>query len=314
MPTSSRSYSTQGKLIYPKLKVPLISQKETSDFPLKISNRLRIILIEEGTGIIRLKSIHAGILAPMLVLVRENEHVAIENAVRLKAWSLYFHPDAINSDFTLSNIYDPEYVFSNTARQDRYILKPLLSEDPHSRIIPVDHITSKNIQRLMETISDVLFRQPDKMWPCTVRASLIQLLFLACSISENDHPQPAIMPPIPDSKENDRERTITEKVILHLYLNYPERISVEELARLYSTNRTSLAAYFKNQMNMTVLTYLTKLRMEIAASLLHNTYLGINEIMLKVGFQDPTHFGRIFKKHFDSTPVEYRKKYVKMLY
>jgi len=291
-----------------------VVRRETSEIPEKIANRLRIILIQEGTGIFQLKNVRAGILPPLLVLVRENEQAAINNPVRLASTSLIFHPDAINSDFTLSNIYDPEYAFSITARQDRYILRPILHENPQTRIIPIDHITSNNVRKLMDCIDLELQTQSTRMWPCAVRGVLIQLLFLVCSISENVHTLPAIIPSVPEVQDNDRERNIVENVILHLYLNYSEKVSVEELARIFATNRTSLAAFFKKQMNMTVLAYLTKLRMEIAASLLHNTHLGINEVMLKVGFQDPTHFGRIFKKHFDSTPVEYRKKFVKMLY
>jgi transcriptional regulator GlxA family with amidase domain len=60
--------------------------------------------------------------------------------------------------------------------------------------------------------------------------------------------------------------------------------------------------------------YLTKLRVEIAASLLHDTYLDIADVMTKVGFRDTSHFGRIFNKFFGCSPSQYRKSYLTTIY
>ncbi|MBN1523793.1 MAG: helix-turn-helix transcriptional regulator [Spirochaetales bacterium] len=310
-------FITAGRDFYPEMKIPYVVEMNQKSVPEKLNDRLQIVLIENGTGIINFKKDKTGILAPMLLLLREKEQCLIENPTQLKMHKMYFHPDVVNSDFTFSNIYDPEYPFSRTARQDRFILKPLIGRHAVDRIIPIDHITANNLKNLFTAIHHELDAQKDKFWPCTARGLLIQLLFLICFISENTgNNYPGIL--LKTSQKNNQDdlqsRNLVEKTILHLYLNYSEKISIEDIARALNTNRTTLASSFKQQMKMTVLGYLTKLRMDIAASLLHNTRLSINEIMAKVGFQDATHFGRIFKKHFETTPADYRKKYVKKNY
>jgi AraC family L-rhamnose operon regulatory protein RhaS len=57
------------------------------------------------------------------------------------------------------------------------------------------------------------------------------------------------------------------------------------------------------------MTYLMKLRLYIASQLLRDTTLPITEIYERVGFNDPAHFGRQFRKHYGTSPSEYRRQY-----
>lgn len=43
--------------------------------------------------------------------------------------------------------------------------------------------------------------------------------------------------------------------------------------------------------------------------MLRDTLLPISEIMYRVGFNEANHFSRIFKKHMNVSPSDYRKKY-----
>lgn len=66
---------------------------------------------------------------------------------------------------------------------------------------------------------------------------------------------------------------------------------------------------FKDNLDETFLTYLNKLRITMASTILRDTLLPINEIMTRVGFTDTVHFFRTFKKYTGLTPTEYREKY-----
>ena len=55
--------------------------------------------------------------------------------------------------------------------------------------------------------------------------------------------------------------------------------------------------------------YIHQKRIEKAAHLLTSTAHSIQDIALKVGYNDINYFTRKFKKHFQMTPSVYRQKY-----
>jgi two-component system response regulator YesN len=61
-------------------------------------------------------------------------------------------------------------------------------------------------------------------------------------------------------------------------------------------------------MGISFLEYLTSVRISIAKRLLKETSMAILEICLEVGYQDPSHFAKVFKKKEGVFPSDYRKK------
>jgi AraC-like DNA-binding protein len=76
----------------------------------------------------------------------------------------------------------------------------------------------------------------------------------------------------------------------------------------FHINRTTLADKFTKSTGMSVMDYLIRLRVKMAAIMLRDTMLSVSEISYRVGFNDITHFGRTFRKHMGYSPSEYRKK------
>jgi two-component system response regulator YesN len=60
-------------------------------------------------------------------------------------------------------------------------------------------------------------------------------------------------------------------------------------------------------MGLSFLEYLTSVRMSIAKNLLKQTAMSVMEVCLEVGYQDPSHFAKTFKKKEGIHPTEYRK-------
>ncbi|MCD8330420.1 MAG: AraC family transcriptional regulator [Lachnospiraceae bacterium] len=65
---------------------------------------------------------------------------------------------------------------------------------------------------------------------------------------------------------------------------------------------------FKQRTGMTINQYLTQVRMEQAKKYLKNTRYSLTEVSRMVGYQDSSYFGRIFKKTYQLTPIEYRER------
>lgn len=52
--------------------------------------------------------------------------------------------------------------------------------------------------------------------------------------------------------------------------------------------------------------YVTLYRLKYAQELLANSSLSVNEIASQCGFGDSSYFIKVFRKHFNQTPSEYR--------
>ena len=91
-------------------------------------------------------------------------------------------------------------------------------------------------------------------------------------------------------------------------MSYDTPINVDQLAKQFATNRTSLNTLFKKVCGMSVIEYITALRISIASDLLIDTGMTIKEIAERTGFSEETYFFRAFKKKTGITPGEFRKQ------
>ena len=97
------------------------------------------------------------------------------------------------------------------------------------------------------------------------------------------------------------------KIQLWIEQNYKDDLSMDELAKKAGLSKGYFFRAFKKAFGIAPLTYQQKLRIEAAKTLLKTTSLRCNEIALRVGFNDVYFFHRIFKKHTNQTPNQYRK-------
>ena len=86
-----------------------------------------------------------------------------------------------------------------------------------------------------------------------------------------------------------------------------ERITIEELARIFHINTTTLKAVFKSVYGNSLAAHIKEHRMERAAELLRSTDLSILEIAGRVGYDSQSKFTAAFKSAYQVLPKEYRK-------
>ncbi len=94
----------------------------------------------------------------------------------------------------------------------------------------------------------------------------------------------------------------------YIHMNYRKDISLDYLASQAMVSKSTALNLFRQYLNLTPISYLIFYRLKEAAVLLCNTEKKINTISDETGFHNVDYFCRIFKKHYNVTPTEYRKK------
>ncbi|WP_127530624.1 helix-turn-helix domain-containing protein [Paenibacillus kobensis] len=294
---------------YPDFVMPIEVEELPAAQEADESACYRIKLIGRGTGIIRIGERRYPLITPSLWCLNEQEtfHIDCEDSVSIL--SVRFHPSAVNERFNYC-IHEPvPDNYSVTDSQDIWCLNPFFDRltDGYYGEIRLDPAFVPHAASLMREIGDQLERQPDAGWPCRSRSSLLELLYFIRRIHGKQVTEAIIIP-------SHREQADSlEPVIRYLHANYRERLTLDELARQFNTNRTTLNRKFNEQFGCSVIAYLNKFRIQMACSMLHNTLLPIHDVMDRIGANDTSNFIRSFRKHTGLTPAEYRNIHCWML-
>ena len=99
---------------------------------------------------------------------------------------------------------------------------------------------------------------------------------------------------------------IVQRVILTIDADLSANLSPSALARNQGISLGYLSTRFKKETGHTVSAYIHRRRMEYAAYLLENAKLQIQTVALHCGILDVQYFSKLFKRHHQKTPSEYR--------
>ena len=102
---------------------------------------------------------------------------------------------------------------------------------------------------------------------------------------------------------------VVERVLNYIAEHYAEEIDLATLAALVNASENYLSHVFKKVTNYSPLQYIVRRRIGKAQSLLVYTSLSLTEISMRVGYDDPNYFSRLFKKLIGMTPRSYRQKW-----
>lgn len=127
------------------------------------------------------------------------------------------------------------------------------------------------------------------------------LLSTIFTLTERERIGPFLMPP--GQKYNLQQY---ETIYAYLNDNYAST-TVQEIADHFHLSYTYLSKLFKKHTNQTVSEILQKIRLQSACGYLNHSTLSVQEISEMVGYNDVTHFIRLFKKAYGHTPLQYRK-------
>ncbi len=91
--------------------------------------------------------------------------------------------------------------------------------------------------------------------------------------------------------------------------NYAFKLTLAEYAKLTCKSIPTFKRDFKKVFKDTPAKWVMKKRLNLATELLQNTSLSISEIAFDCGFENQTHFSRIFKEKFGVPPLQFRMNF-----
>ena len=267
-----------------------------------MGQRLSLVYVENGSGLAMLDGRAVPFIAPCVFCINERERIVIpaDEGNRLKV--IYLHPCVVNDSLDYENIRNLPASASLTLSQDKELLRFfLIRENDFIGKFSLGPLSAKQFTSLFGQYHELIREQNDVNWPCRSRSYLLWLLFLLENLySVGNYSSEQILGEVEEQ---------LNPILLYIYHNYDKKITVSDITSRFYISRTTLSKLFQDNIGDTFLSYLNKLRITMASTILRDTLLPVNEVMTRVGFSDTVHFFRTFKKYTGSSPSEYREKY-----
>lgn len=189
-------------------------------------------------------------------------------------------------------------LFSNSDHISEFILNSLYSKSKSKNFL-VFHIDEQSpLEDLLQRFLLEYF-DSGKSSPAAINGYLL-IIFSELSRLFNDE----------DSVFDDvwsEEKEKKEEVLKYLTIHF-KNLSLNDLARHFHFHPTYMSNFIKKSFGKTFQEIMIEIRLEHAKKLLKTTNQSIEEIVSSVGYNNKSHFYKLFKKTYGLTPNQFRKK------
>lgn len=97
------------------------------------------------------------------------------------------------------------------------------------------------------------------------------------------------------------------KVICYINLHLGDDLDMKQLAQIGNYSDFHFQRIMRAYLGEPLGAYIIRIRLESSAQLLRLTNMPVQEIAMKVGYENPTSFNKAFKKRFTISPLEFRE-------
>ncbi len=109
----------------------------------------------------------------------------------------------------------------------------------------------------------------------------------------------------------DPVRPLQDEIVAYIDENFLEKITIDELAFLFNTNRSTLCREFKKITGKTIGGYIADKKLDLAKKKLASSDKNFTEIAEELCFESIHYFTRFFKKATGLSPSKYRQEFLK---
>ncbi len=112
----------------------------------------------------------------------------------------------------------------------------------------------------------------------------------------------ALETPSPDSSP------LLQKAQSYMKENYDQILCIRDVAEYCGISHEHLSRSYRQETGQTMIQYLTHIRLTHAVNLLLSTREPVDAIARKCGFDNGNYFAKVFRRHLDCSPSEYRSQ------
>lgn len=175
---------------------------------------------------------------------------------------------------------------------------------------------------LMFTTSDsaelMIWALRTRVWDCFIKpvscgevVRRLNILWPVLGGASGQRARKVLMPErgvftVPAADVAEGAATRTAAVLPYVRSHFHEKIAVSRLAPMCGMDTFEFSRCFRREQGVTFRDYLMRLRIEAAARRLRRDSRSVLDVACSVGFNDPSHFARLFRRHMGVTPRAYR--------
>lgn len=245
---------------------------------------LSLIYFIKGIGEIKIEGKKYDIQDGDLILLKPSElyHCIVKDGTHHERLVLYFNSNLLQNFGAVGNtFFEPFYN----------------RKDGHDNKIPQELIEKENIDTGLLELLD-LVKKSNEVDKLVSRCKTVEILSKIRNI---------ILKSLAEEKTKAVDNKIVNNVIAYINQNFQYEISLEEIAKEFYVDKFYISRLFKEYVGVTVWNYVIFRRLTAFNDLIRvNT--PIEEAYLRVGFQNYSNFFRLYKKHMNMTPSDYKKK------
>lgn len=279
---------THGEDSFPYITYLCTIPLDFTSVPTHWHNEYEIIYIKKGVGVISLDLEYHDVKAGDIILIvpgqlhsieqKDNETMEYENII-------------FGADILMNKHNDFCYTRYFSSLTKRTVQIPTIFNGSTCSYY-------YDIARCVDNADEICKTFPNG-YQLAIKSYLFQMFFIIFTNLPKD------IAPVKKKKSLDKMKLI----IKYVENNYAENISIEDMANLCDFSQSHFMKFFKNNMEVSFIEYLNNYRLTMASRLLISSTSSIIAIAMESGFDNLSYFNRLFKKKYEMTPSEFRRRY-----
>lgn len=255
-----------------------------------------LCLVKKGIATLEIDNEKCYLSAPAIICVNPDKKITILKSNHLQIKTVLFTPDFINRNLSVESILSDDYEINCKLFDFPSFDLFYQTNNFYNCVIPFDVEELSKVEYLFDSIIEQLSVQPDNMWSCRARMSVIRIFDYAANLYKEAF------------EINQESDTLIDCILTFIEFNLEKQFTIGDLCRWYNTNRTTLMTEFKHITGKTINEFVIDKRISVSKKILEFTNISVEELSEKCGFSSQSYFTRTFKKKTGLSPTQYRKK------
>lgn len=203
----------------------------------------------------------------------------------------FFKPNALHKSMGIVNHSRTSIYFT-----DEFLDKHFTQSAKHTLLKCFEKTTASLSREIFIQLKHIMIRLTDQNLQNPDNIIFVLLSEILSILNAHTNESPSIL------KKNE----LVAQIMEYINKNYLSISSISQIADQFLITKYHLCRLFKENTNLTVVTYINMVKIQHACNLLSNTTKSITEIAFECGFNSSMYFCKTFREIVNRTPSEFR--------